>query len=41
MADKLHHDRQPAPHGCMPNWALACVMACAIAVAGLAHTLIL
>ena len=39
MTDKLRHRRQPAPHGFLPNWALACVMACATAVAGLAHTL--
>ena len=41
MPDKLRRRRQPAPHGFLPNWALACVMACATAVAGLVSTLIL
>ena len=41
MTDKLRHRRLPAPHGFLPNWVLACVMACVTAVAGLASTLTL
>ena len=40
MTDKLRHRTRPAPHGFLPNWALVVLVAIAIAVVGLARSLI-
>jgi hypothetical protein len=40
MTDKHRHRRVPAPHGHLPNWLLLVFFACAVAVAGLARTII-
>jgi hypothetical protein len=41
MTDKLrHHRKRPAPHGFLPNWVLAALVACAMAVVGLARSVV-
>ncbi len=40
MNDKQRHRPVPAPHGFLPNWLLAVLVACAIGVVGLARTII-
>jgi hypothetical protein len=40
MTDKPRHRLVQAPQGFLPNWVLAVFAACAMAVVGLAHTLI-
>ena len=40
MTDKLRHRTRPAPHGFLPNWALVVLVAIAIAVVGLARSVI-
>ena len=39
MTDK-HRQRTPTPNGFLPNWALVVLVACAIAVVGLARTIV-
>jgi hypothetical protein len=40
MNDKLRHRPRPAPHGFLPNWALVVLVAIAIAVVGLARSVV-
>ncbi len=40
MTDKQRHRIRPVPHGSLPNWVLVVLVTCAIAVAGLARTII-
>ena len=40
MTDKLRQRKGPAPHGFLPNWVLVAIVACAIAVVGLARTVV-
>jgi len=40
MTDKQRHRPGPAPHGFLPNWALVVIVACAIAVVGLARSIV-
>jgi len=40
MTDKHRHRRTHAPHGQLPNWLLFVFFACAVAIAGLARSII-
>jgi hypothetical protein len=40
MTDKLRQRKAPAPHGFLPNWALVALVACAMALVGLARTVV-
>jgi hypothetical protein len=40
MTDKARHRSRPTPHGYLPNWALAVLVAAAIAVVGLARSFV-
>ncbi len=40
MIDKRRHRHRTAPHGYLPNWVLFVLFACAVAVAGLAPSII-
>ena len=40
MTDKARQRIRPTPHGYLPNWALAVLVAVAIAVVALAQSLV-
>jgi hypothetical protein len=41
MTDKPRHLRKrPVPHGFLPNWVLAALVACAMALVGLARSVV-
>jgi hypothetical protein len=40
MTDKARHRHRPTPHGYLPNWALAVLVGLAIALVGLARSLV-
>jgi predicted hotdog family 3-hydroxylacyl-ACP dehydratase len=40
MIDKHRHSHLSVPHGSLPNWVLIVLIACAIAIAGLAHSIL-